>query len=70
MKPTYTNITNFLGTWNRGEFPHYRLGQAFVNPFGHDYCKGHNEVSPCLFHQTNNSLTIKAIWEMVEEDDK
>jgi len=67
MRPTYKNVMAFLNKVNSGEFRHQRLGQAFVNTFGHEHCKGHGENNgPCLFHQTNDGLSIRAIWEIVE----
>jgi len=68
-----SEVQSFLQAYNRGDYPHQRLGQAFVNKFGHDHCDHGSEYpdedsnSACLFYQQNSARAVKAIWERVTD---
>lgn len=58
------DVQKFLQDYNAGKFPGQRLGQAFVNKFGHDRCANHHGAGPCLFYM-DDARAVKAVWEMV-----
>ena len=72
MTETVTNAQamDFFRKFNQGEFPHQRLGQAFLNHFGlrQDCQDKHIGISgpvgvPCLFYLCNDGAAAQRIWE-------
>ena len=62
-KITYNQVQPFLNRFNQGEFPHLRLGQAFVNEFKVECDHATPHEGACLFNETDNGKAIKMIWE-------
>lgn len=60
-----TNIDamDFFRRFNQGEFPHQRLGQAFINNFSLDCCAEHAPQGFCLFNCELEPRCAKQIWE-------
>lgn len=55
MKPDNDLIQEFFADWNKGEFPHWRLGQALYNSFS-DYLP---RPFPELFYETDEEKAMK-----------
>ena len=67
---TNAQAMTFFRKFNQGEFPHQRLGQAFLNHFKlrQDCQDKHVGISgpvgdPCLFYLCNDGKAAKRIWE-------
>lgn len=58
-KISEAGVMRFLKRYNQGEFPHLRLGQAFVNEFKLD-CQG-KHPHYCLFHEMHDEKAAKYI---------
>ena len=67
MKVTNAQAMTFFRKFNQGEFPHQRLGQAFINHFGLSTACAEKHASqpntPCLFHICEAGRAAKVIWE-------